>query len=64
MFGAHGPRWRHESKMLENAVVLSQIFRDNGYEAVGGGKIFHTLQWTPELLKTIPKFWMTILSIP
>ena len=47
MFEAHGPRWRHESKMLENAVVLSQIFRDNGYEAVGGGKIFHTLQWTP-----------------
>ena len=26
MFGAHGPRWRHESAMLENAVVLSQHF--------------------------------------
>ena len=33
MFGAHGPRWRHESKILENAVVLSQIFRDHGYDA-------------------------------
>jgi len=47
MFGAHGPRWRHESPVLEKAVVLSQHFRDHGYRAVGGGKIFHTLQWTP-----------------
>ncbi|MDF1788594.1 MAG: sulfatase [Verrucomicrobiales bacterium] len=47
LFGAHGPRWRHESKVLEEAVVLSQHFRDHGYRAVGGGKIFHTLQWTP-----------------
>ena len=31
MFGARGPRWRHESKALEKAVVLSQHFRDHGY---------------------------------
>ena len=32
MFGARGPRWRHESKLLEDAVVLSQHFRDHGYQ--------------------------------
>ena len=64
MFGAHGPRWRHESKMLENAVVLSQIFRDNGYEAVGGGKIFHTLQWTPGDSQNDPKAWDDYLIDP
>lgn len=47
LFGAHGPRWRHESPDLGDAVVLSQHFRNHGYRAVGGGKIFHTLQWTP-----------------
>ena len=64
MFGAHGPRWRHESRMLENAVVLSQIFRDNGYEAVGGGKIFHTLQWTPGDSQNDPKAWDDYLIDP
>ncbi len=47
LFGAHGPRWREESPMLKDAVVLSQHFRDHGYRAVGGGKILHTFQWTP-----------------
>ena len=57
MFGAHGPRWRHESPVLEKAVVLSQHFRDNGYRAVGGGKIFHTLQWTPGDSQNDPDAW-------
>ena len=56
-FRAHGPRWRHESPMLENAVVLSQHFRDHGYRAVGGGKIFHTLQWTPGDSQNDPDAW-------
>jgi arylsulfatase A-like enzyme len=57
MFGAHGPRWRHESPVLEKAVVLSQHFRDHGYRAVGGGKIFHTLQWTPGDSQNDPDAW-------
>ena len=57
MFGARGPRWRHESKLLENAVVLSQHFRDHGYYAAGGGKIFHTLQWTPHDSQNDPEAW-------
>lgn len=56
-FRAHGPRWRHESKVLENAVVLSQHFRNHGYRAVGGGKIFHTLQWTPGDSQNDPDAW-------
>jgi arylsulfatase A-like enzyme len=57
LFGAHGPRWRHESPILEKAVVLSQHFRDHGYRAVGGGKIFHTLQWTPGDSQNDPDAW-------
>lgn len=57
LFGAHGPRWRHESKVLEKAVVLSQHFRDHGYRSVGGGKIFHTLQWTPGDSQNDPEAW-------
>ena len=57
LFGAHGPRWRHESPVLENAVVLSQHFRNHGYRAVGGGKIFHTLQWTPGDSQNDPSAW-------
>ncbi len=56
-FRAHGPRWRHESPVLEDAVVLSQHFRDHGYRAVGGGKIFHTLQWTPGDSQNDPTAW-------
>ena len=56
-FRAHGPRWRHESPMLEDAVVLSQHFRNHGYRAVGGGKIFHTLQWTPGDSQNDPNAW-------
>jgi arylsulfatase A-like enzyme len=56
-FGAHGPRWRQESPVLANAVVLSQHFRDHGYRAVGGGKIFHTLQWTPGDSQNDPDAW-------
>ena len=57
LFGAHGPRWRHESKALEEAVVLSQHFRNHGYKALGGGKIFHTLQWTPGDSQNDPSAW-------
>ena len=57
LFGAHGPRWRHESPVLADAVVLSQHFRDHGYRAVGGGKIFHTLQWTPGDSQNDPDAW-------
>lgn len=57
MFGAHGPRWRHESPALEKAVVLSQHFRNHGYRAAGGGKIFHTLQWTPGDSQNDPEAW-------
>ena len=57
LFGAHGPRWRHESKVLEDAVVLSQHFRDNGYYAAGGGKVFHTLQWTAGDSQNDPAAW-------
>jgi arylsulfatase A-like enzyme len=57
LFGAHGPRWRHESPALADAVVLSQHFRDHGYRAVGGGKIFHTLQWTPGDSQNDPDAW-------
>ena len=57
LFGAHGPRWREESPILKDAVVLSQHFRDHGYRAVGGGKIFHTLQWTPGDSQNDPDAW-------
>lgn len=57
LFGAHGPRWRHESPMLVDAVVLSQHFRNHGYHAVGGGKIFHCLQWTPGDSQNDPDAW-------
>ena len=57
LFGAHGPRWRHESPVLEKAVVLSQHFRNHGYHAAGGGKIFHTLQWTPGDSQNDPEAW-------
>jgi arylsulfatase A-like enzyme len=56
-FGAHGPRWRDESPELKDALVLSQHFRDNGYRALGGGKIFHTLQWTPGDSQNDPAAW-------
>jgi arylsulfatase A-like enzyme len=39
-----GPSWR-KNKLLKDVVTLSQHFRNNGYEAVGGGKIYHSLQW-------------------
>ena len=57
LFGASGPRWRHESPLLEKAVVLSQHFRDHGYHAAGGGKIFHTLQWSPRDSQNDPMAW-------
>ncbi len=57
LFGAHGPRWRHESPVLLNAIVLSQHFRNHGYRAVGGGKIFHTLQWTAGDSQNDPHAW-------
>jgi len=41
-----GPSWR-KSPALTHAVTLSQHFRNHGYRAVGGGKIYHSLQWGP-----------------
>lgn len=38
--------WRR-SPALKEATTLSQHFRDNGYEAIAGGKIYHTLQGNP-----------------
>ncbi|MDF1858886.1 MAG: sulfatase [Verrucomicrobiales bacterium] len=57
LFGAHGPRWRDESPVLKNAVVISQHFRNHGYRALGGGKLFHTLQWTPGDSQNDPDAW-------
>jgi arylsulfatase A-like enzyme len=40
-------QWRQQSQ-LKNAVTLPQLFRNNGYRAVGAGKIFHfhdALSW-------------------
>ncbi len=57
LFGAHGPRWREESPVLKDAVVLSQHFRNHGYRAVGGGKIFHALQWAVGDSQNDPAAW-------
>ena len=57
LFSSHGPRWRHESPVLKDAVVLSQHFRDHGYRAVGAGKIFHALQCTPGDSQNDPEAW-------
>ncbi len=49
VYGRTAPSWRKGpdsgTGALENAVVLSQHFRNHGYRAIGGGKIFHGLQW-------------------
>jgi arylsulfatase A-like enzyme len=57
LFGAHGPRWRHESPVLKDAIVLSKHFSDHGYHSAGAGKIFHTLQWTPGDSQNDPAAW-------
>ena len=44
VFQGIGPNWRKNKKLAE-VVTLSQHFRNNGYTAVGGGKIYHSLQW-------------------
>ena len=36
--------WKNHP-VYQNATTMSQHFRDNGYRAVGGGKLYHTLQW-------------------
>lgn len=64
LFGAHGPRWREESPVLRDAVVLSRHFRDHGYRAAGGGKIFHALQWTPGDSQNDPAAWDTYFRDP
>lgn len=64
LFGAHGPRWREESPALRDAVVLPQHFRQHGYRAVGGGKIFHALQWTPGDSQNDPAAWDAYLGDP
>lgn len=40
----NGQDWRR-SPRLANAVTLPEHFRAGGYEAYGGGKIFHALSW-------------------
>jgi len=49
VYGRTTPSWRagpdSGTGALENAVVLSQHFRNHGYRAIGTGKIFHGLQW-------------------
>ncbi|ARN56343.1 Arylsulfatase [Sedimentisphaera salicampi] len=40
------PTWR-ENKVLKDTITLSQHFRNNGYTALGTGKLFHALQWWP-----------------
>lgn len=57
LFGAHGPRWRHESPALTDTVVLSKHFSNHGYHSAGAGKIFHTLQWTPGDSQNDPSAW-------
>ncbi|MGC6467818.1 MAG: sulfatase [Akkermansiaceae bacterium] len=57
LFGAHGPRWRRESPVLADAVVLSKHFSNHGYHSAGAGKIFHTLQWTPGDSQNDPEAW-------
>jgi len=57
LFGAHGPRWRHESPILSDALVLSKHFSNHGYHSAGAGKIFHTLQWTPGDSQNDPLAW-------
>lgn len=57
LFDAHGPRWRHESPLLADAIVLSKHFSNHGYHSAGAGKIFHTLQWTPGDSQNDPSAW-------
>lgn len=38
------PIWR-DHPILKNAITLSEYFRDKGYTSIGGGKIYHSLQW-------------------
>ncbi len=46
-FGSKGePTWRN-NPILKDTVTLSQHFRNNGYKAMGTGKIYHALQWWP-----------------
>lgn len=40
----NGQDWRR-SPRLKSAVTLPEHFRAGGYEAYGGGKIFHALSW-------------------
>jgi arylsulfatase A-like enzyme len=44
VFKGTGPNWRKNPK-LTNVVTLSQHFRNHGYSSMGGGKIYHSLQW-------------------
>ncbi|MFM1770457.1 MAG: hypothetical protein RJA22_2986 [Verrucomicrobiota bacterium] len=64
LFRAHGPRWRHESPVLRDAVVLSRHFMNHGYRAVGGGKLFHALQWTPGDSQNDPDAWTAYRGDP
>ena len=41
-----GPSWR-DNPLMRDVTTLSQHFRNSGYKAMGGGKIYHSLQWGP-----------------
>ena len=40
-----GPFWR-DLPALDGVQVLEEFFQNNGYRTMGGGKIYHSLQWT------------------
>ncbi|HEU5116287.1 MAG TPA: sulfatase [Isosphaeraceae bacterium] len=60
IFQRKGPTWREGPDsgrgVLKEAVTLSQHFRNHGYRAVGGGKIYHALQWNHDSLND-PETW-------
>jgi arylsulfatase A-like enzyme len=55
----HGYFWR-ENPVLEDVTALPEHFRDNGYRAAGGGKLYHALPWIREgygLNQNDPRSW-------
>lgn len=64
-FHQRGPEWRKASPVLKDVTTISQHFRENGYRAVGAGKIYHALQWTKGSQNdpaTWDEFWPDALS--
>ena len=40
------PAWRL-NPILKDVITLPRFFKNNGYDVIGGGKIYHSLQWSP-----------------